>query len=102
MQFFKLAFLSASALLSIGEACKCYSDDGGHNNGATHKCCDDLGGVYEGDDCKAGSISEHLSGFDSCCLGQGSDCDYPHRARSESGEFVKRAPHVEIKTVLSA
>ncbi|KAF4986047.1 hypothetical protein FGRMN_11004 [Fusarium graminum] len=100
MQFPKLTLLSITALLSITEACKCYGSKGNLNNGATHKCCQDFNGVYSGNDCRAGSISEHLSGFDRCCKGQGSDCDFPHRALSEAvgSEAVK---HVETKTVLS-
>ncbi|KAJ4253853.1 hypothetical protein NW762_010248 [Fusarium torreyae] len=102
MQFPKLALLSITALLSVtGEACKCYGSLGHLNNGATHKCCNDYKGVYSGNDCKAGSISEHLRGFDSCCKGQGSDCDYPGAALAEAKD-ESAGQHVEIKTVLSA
>lgn len=100
MQFHKLALL---ALLSVtGEACRCYGSKGNPNNGATHKCCNDYKGVFSGVDCKAGSISEHLSGFDRCCKGQGSDCDFPHRAAARSEDKMVKVPkHVEIKTALS-
>ncbi|KAH8734489.1 hypothetical protein BGZ61DRAFT_527826 [Ilyonectria robusta] len=59
MQFFQLALFGLAAMVS---------------------CCNDLGGVWQfGNDCRASSISEHLRGFDLCCKGQGSDCDYPHK-----------------------
>ncbi|KAL2204637.1 hypothetical protein CC79DRAFT_916004 [Sarocladium strictum] len=79
MQLLTLIMLSGVAMLSVPtEACKCYRTEGGQNKGATHKCCNDLGGVFlNGNDCNAGSISEHLRQFDRCCKGQGSDCDYP-------------------------
>ncbi|KPM42759.1 hypothetical protein AK830_g3822 [Neonectria ditissima] len=87
MQFFKIMLLGVAAMLSVpGDACKCFRTNGGTNNGATHKCCNDYGGVYSGNDCKAGSISEHLRGFDKCCKGQGSDCDYPGRRSLEDEE----------------
>ncbi|KAF5973228.1 hypothetical protein FBULB1_8423 [Fusarium bulbicola] len=70
------------------------------NNGATHKCCNDYHGVYSGNDCKASSISEHLSGFDRCCKGQGSDCDFPGRAAA-LGQEMRAVKHVEIKTALA-
>ncbi|KAH6991155.1 hypothetical protein BKA56DRAFT_727187 [Ilyonectria sp. MPI-CAGE-AT-0026] len=80
MQFFQLALFGLAAMVSVSDACKCYRTNGGTNNGATHKCCNDLGGVWQfGNDCRASSISEHLRGFDLCCKGQGSDCDYPHK-----------------------
>ncbi|WZH48496.1 uncharacterized protein QYS62_009672 [Fusarium acuminatum] len=102
MQLPKLVLLTATALLSMtGEACKCYGDKGNLNNGATHKCCNDYHGVYSGNDCRAGSISEHLRGFDSCCKGQGSDCDFPHLAKAEA-KMVTAVKHVEIKTALAA
>ncbi|KAI5460772.1 hypothetical protein BGZ63DRAFT_250399 [Mariannaea sp. PMI_226] len=103
MQFLKATLFSIVALLSAtGEACKCYRTEGGTNNGATHKCCNDLGGVWQyGNDCKAGSISEHLRAFDHCCKGQGSDCDYPRLAQSDDVEDPERAAnHVEIRTVV--
>ncbi|KAF4334241.1 glycosyltransferase family 90 [Fusarium beomiforme] len=101
MQFSKLALLSVTALLSAtGEACKCYGSKGNLNNGATHKCCNDYHGVYSGNDCKASSISEHLSGFDRCCKGQGSDCDFPGRAAA-LGQEMRAVKHVEIKTALA-
>ncbi|KAM0229426.1 hypothetical protein ACHAPO_009969 [Fusarium lateritium] len=100
MQFTKLTLLTITALLSMGEACKCYGSKGNLNNGATHKCCQDYKGVYSGNDCKAGSISEHLSGFDRCCKGQGSDCDYPRLAAADT-KMVKAAKHVEFKTALA-
>ncbi|KAL5587065.1 hypothetical protein FOVSG1_012201 [Fusarium oxysporum f. sp. vasinfectum] len=95
MQLSKFVVLSVTALLSAtGEACKCYGTKGNLNNGATHKCCNDYHGVYSGNDCKASSISEHLSGFDRCCKGQGSDCDFPGRAAA----LVNYRRRVEIAT----
>ncbi|KAI1951258.1 hypothetical protein LOZ57_001813, partial [Ophidiomyces ophidiicola] len=56
--------------------CKCYVN-GNRDDGRTESCCRQLGGVFRfGNDCLAGSISEHLSNFRRCCGGQ-SDCDYP-------------------------
>ncbi|KAF5007520.1 hypothetical protein FDECE_6167 [Fusarium decemcellulare] len=98
MQLYKLALITA-LLSATGEACKCYGSKGNLNNGATHKCCNDLHGVYSGNDCKASSISEHLRSFDSCCKGQGSDCDFPRLAQEQA---VKGGKHVDIKTVLSS
>ncbi|RBR10941.1 hypothetical protein FVER53590_29909 [Fusarium verticillioides] len=101
MQLSKFVVLSITALFSsTGEACKCYGSKGNLNNGATHKCCNDYHGVYSGNDCKAGSISEHLSGFDRCCKGQGSDCDFPGRAAA-LGQEMRAVKHVEIKTALA-
>ncbi|CVK91462.1 uncharacterized protein FMAN_09560 [Fusarium mangiferae] len=101
MQLSKLVILNVTALLfSTGEACKCYGTKGNLNNGATHKCCNDYHGVYSGNDCKASSISEHLSGFDRCCKGQGSDCDFPGRAAA-LGQEMRAVKHVEIKTALA-
>ncbi|KAF5542040.1 hypothetical protein FMEXI_7644 [Fusarium mexicanum] len=101
MQLSKFIVLSIAALFSSsGEACKCYGTNGKLNNGATHKCCNDYHGVYSGNDCKASSISEHLSGFDRCCKGQGSDCDFPRRAAA-LGQEMRAVKHVEIKTALA-
>ena len=79
MQFLKIMLLSVAAVLSVpAEACKCYTTGGTENEGATHLCCNNLKGVFQdGNDCNAGSISEHLAAFDKCCKGDGSDCDYP-------------------------
>ncbi|KAF5667441.1 glycosyltransferase family 90 [Fusarium circinatum] len=101
MQLSKFVVLSIAGLFSSsGEACKCYGTNGNLNNGATHKCCNDYHGVYSGNDCKASSISEHLSGFDRCCKGQGSDCDFPGRAAA-LGQEMRAVKHVEIKTDLA-
>ncbi|KAJ7743891.1 hypothetical protein B0H14DRAFT_3514802 [Mycena olivaceomarginata] len=56
---------------------------------ATQPCCAQLNGNYNSanGDCAAGSISEHLSNFRSCCqtwqlnnVRLTSDCDFPKRA----------------------
>ncbi|THU92372.1 hypothetical protein K435DRAFT_862546 [Dendrothele bispora CBS 962.96] len=66
-------------LVSSSAACKCVTN-GANQVGATESCCNSLGGDFNTDDCAAGSISEHLSNFRSCCQSSGavtSDCDFP-------------------------
>ncbi|KAF2128533.1 hypothetical protein P153DRAFT_367660 [Dothidotthia symphoricarpi CBS 119687] len=78
MLFSNLVVLTAM-LFGGANACKCVNA-GVKNNDATQVCCSRLGGdLAGGDDCRAGSISEHLSNFRSCCRERGftSDCDCP-------------------------
>ncbi|KAK7451032.1 hypothetical protein VKT23_012707 [Stygiomarasmius scandens] len=80
MQFSNMFLVVIAALISSSAACKCVS--GGNNQvGATQSCCASLSGDFNTDDCAAGSISEHLSNFRSCCQSKGSgftsDCDFP-------------------------
>lgn len=70
------AKIIAIAFAATAMACKC------GDRSRTKACCDGLSGEYVGNDCKASSISEHLSNFRSCCLGK-SDCDYPHKREDE-------------------
>lgn len=74
-------FLAAAiALLSTStQACKCINDSG-EDITATRNCCASLNGEFQdGNDCEAGSISDHLSNFYSCCQANGdiSDCSCP-------------------------
>ncbi|KAF9065654.1 hypothetical protein BDP27DRAFT_1228647 [Rhodocollybia butyracea] len=77
-----LAFVLVAIVAAIpAHACKCLDAGGSNNVGNTQSCCGSLGGSFQdGNDCAAGSISEHLSNFRSCCEGDGSvtsDCDFP-------------------------
>ena len=86
MQFTNLALLAAIFLVGA-DACKCVN--GGKNDDATRACCTQLRGNFRnGDDCQAGSISEKLSNFRSCCRSRGftSDCDCPTCLVSPAGE----------------
>lgn len=101
MQFFNAIILASMALTAT--ACKCVQ--GGTNDEATRVCCGSLGGRYEGNDCVAGTISEELSDFRSCCMNQDpngqltSDCDFPTKRDEASAAIKKRAPVVkEIKS----
>ncbi|GFF34946.1 hypothetical protein IFM46972_04405 [Aspergillus udagawae] len=90
MQFSSIATVAIAALLTAPSlACKCYVN-GNRDDGRTHSCCDRFRGVFwYGNDCKAGSISEHLSDFRNCCGGS-SDCDYPGLALEETEvDYVK-------------
>ncbi|KAJ7743892.1 hypothetical protein B0H14DRAFT_2215318, partial [Mycena olivaceomarginata] len=89
MQFSNIFFMAiVAALASTSEACKCVIN-GGSQPVATQPCCAQLNGNYNSanGDCAAGSISEHLSNFRSCCqtwqlnnVRLTSDCDFPKRA----------------------
>ncbi|KAI5862512.1 hypothetical protein GGS23DRAFT_597317 [Durotheca rogersii] len=75
MMFIRLAAVAVAAFLTAPAlACKCFVD-GGQDDARTQSCCGELNGITAGDDCRANSISEHLSDFRSCCGGQ-SDCDF--------------------------
>ncbi|EJD41978.1 hypothetical protein AURDEDRAFT_68161 [Auricularia subglabra TFB-10046 SS5] len=80
MNFFALALLAIAAVVPA-EACKCINSGGGNDVGNTETCCAQLNGSFQpGNDCAAGSISEHLSDFRACCQNSGSatsDCDFP-------------------------
>ncbi|KAF7297168.1 hypothetical protein MIND_00949900 [Mycena indigotica] len=61
MQFSRFFLVVVAALISSTTACKCVTN-GNNQVGATHTCCDQLNGDFVGGvDCRAGSISEHLS-----------------------------------------
>ncbi|KAF8212617.1 hypothetical protein K438DRAFT_1957234 [Mycena galopus ATCC 62051] len=73
------------ALATTSHACKCVINGGSHPE-ATGPCCSELSGNFDSSDgdCAAGSISEHLSNFRSCCqtwflnnVALTSDCDFP-------------------------
>ncbi|KAF2278197.1 uncharacterized protein EI97DRAFT_248020 [Westerdykella ornata] len=77
--------LAGAALLAGADACKCVSGGNVYLD-ASHACCNDLRGNWRnGNDCQAGSISEHLSNFRRCCRNWGltSDCDCPTCSAAE-------------------
>ncbi|KIK53614.1 hypothetical protein GYMLUDRAFT_250202 [Collybiopsis luxurians FD-317 M1] len=86
MQFSSIFFaVIIAALASTSNACKCVINGGSHPE-ATGPCCSQLNGDFDSSDgdCAAGSISEHLSNFRSCCqtwllnnVPLTSDCDFP-------------------------
>ncbi|KAI0012688.1 hypothetical protein F4779DRAFT_567586 [Xylariaceae sp. FL0662B] len=84
MQFSKITAVAIATMLSNPAlACKCYVN-GAQDVARTQSCCSQQGGVFQdGNDCQAASISEHLSGFRSCCGGQ-SDCDFPAADEAEA------------------
>jgi hypothetical protein len=98
MQLFNLMLVAAASTLSV-EACKCVNPNGGANNvDRTRFCCKQNSGTFVSDDCRAGSISNRLSNFKTCCRGKdlNSDCSCP-TCREETGiESV-----TNITTVLS-
>jgi hypothetical protein len=57
--------LAVAAMLSVPtNACKCLDGSGNAVDSATSTCCRSVGGVFQdGNDCKASSISESLSGY---------------------------------------
>ncbi|KAF2746649.1 hypothetical protein M011DRAFT_403972, partial [Sporormia fimetaria CBS 119925] len=76
---FSNILFTAATLLAGADACKCVSN-GYHYVDASRACCGELRGNWrDGNDCQAGSISEHLSDFRRCCRNWGltSDCDCP-------------------------
>lgn len=76
---FNILLISLTALASVSSACKCLHSKG-IGKGTTKWCCQDLGGTFQyGEDCKASTISNKLSSFDSCCRTKQmwSDCRYP-------------------------
>ena len=90
MQFLNInsiMLLAVAAMLSIPtNACKCLDGSGKAVDSATNDCCISVNGVFQdGNDCKASSISESLSGFETCCEQSGtgtgtewtSDCGCP-------------------------
>ncbi|KAJ7238688.1 hypothetical protein C8J57DRAFT_113625 [Mycena rebaudengoi] len=85
MQLSNIFLVAIAAFASTSYACKCVINGGSHPE-ATQPCCSQLGGNYNSGngDCAAGSISEHLSNFRSCCntwllnnQPLTSDCDFP-------------------------
>ncbi|KAK7048711.1 hypothetical protein R3P38DRAFT_2871046 [Favolaschia claudopus] len=89
MQLSKLFFATIVAFASGSAACKCVINGGSHPE-ATGPCCQSLNGNFDGNDCAAGSISEHLSNFRACChtwllnnVPLTSDCDFPGPAVAE-------------------
>ena len=91
MQFLNInsiMLLAVAAMLSVPtNACKCRDGSGNAVDSATHACCNLVNGVFQdGNDCKASSISELLSNFETCCQESGtgtgttewtSDCHCP-------------------------
>ncbi|KAK6833196.1 hypothetical protein PG987_007890 [Apiospora arundinis] len=57
-----LVLVTALLAPAATDACKC-----GSNLDATKACCHDAGGIPTSNDCPAGTISERLSRFASCC-----------------------------------
>ncbi|KAJ7342331.1 hypothetical protein DFH08DRAFT_811425 [Mycena albidolilacea] len=91
MQLSNIFLVAIAALVSTSDACKCVINGGSHPE-ATQPCCSQLSGNYNSGngDCAAGSISEHLSNFRSCCttfelnnVALTSDCDFPKLADLE-------------------
>ncbi|KAF3492120.1 uncharacterized protein GIQ15_01637 [Arthroderma uncinatum] len=85
MQLLKFAIFVVTAMLSSSAiACKCEADiktppaddECPRLVTFTEKCCSELGGTMNGDDCVAHSIAEKLKAFHKCCQGK-SDCNYP-------------------------
>jgi hypothetical protein len=88
MHFSNVPALAIAALLITPSlACKCYLN-GKKNTPKTKNCCIKEHGVFQdGNDCKASSISEHLSAFRNCCGGQ-SDCDFPSEKELADGTTI--------------
>ena len=87
---FNTILITLFALLASSDACKCVQ--GGSHPKATKACCNKLDGNFVGgNDCAAGSISEHLSEFRTCCKGKGftSDCDFPLTDEAVKEDAVK-------------
>lgn len=86
MQLSSIITLTIAAILSGPTlACKC-TTNGSEDSARTESCCGSLSGTYSDGDCAAGSISESLSDFRSCCGGL-SDCDFPKK-REDEGETL--------------
>ena len=84
-------FFALLAVVASVEACKCMNG-GTVDTGVTQGCCGSLKGNFRnGNDCQAGSISEHLSNFWSCCSNSGrrSDCDCPRGCASSKSLPLK-------------
>ena len=81
MHFLKLVLIAASAV-SVAQACKCVEDGEQVDECTANACGRIAGGVLNGDDCDADSISEALTQFRLLCadcigdsLENHSDCD---------------------------
>ncbi|KAK2616959.1 hypothetical protein QQS21_000048 [Conoideocrella luteorostrata] len=76
MKFSASIIAIATAFFATAEACQCHKGTG-LDTGATFDCCYSAGGKPTGDQCPAGTISERLSDFASCCRSRGaySDCN---------------------------
>ncbi|KOS20843.1 hypothetical protein ESCO_004059 [Escovopsis weberi] len=78
----RLALLSMATLMALPvQGCKCWALvlAGGRTNrpDITEKCCENVGGIYTGDDCGAHSIRDWMGSFARCCKDSGgfiSDC----------------------------
>ncbi|KAK8004194.1 NADH dehydrogenase (ubiquinone)-like protein [Apiospora arundinis] len=87
-----LVLVTALLAPAATDACKC-----GSNLDATKACCHDAGGIPTSNGCPAGTISERLSRFASCCrrLGVRSDCRCPVGCRKDELQAERKAQGLE-------